>query len=339
MIRTISQSERLDILLALALVFRRPEEEDAAGEQSAAQLAEKSFSALSAQDLEILKLRAALLDRLPAQNRQLWQSFWLDKIRRRGRSPRLDEHINPLQMAEILRGEPRTIQLLILRNLAPDARSEVAAQLGFEKILETPEPDAPSPTAEIVAIVRQKFLSYFVALEDVYEPGEIDKFTIAGLSEFVQTLGIRETATACRAISSKEALAAFLNRFGEENARQIVRHIAEMETVEQFRVIEAEKLLRASWNPALKADELLRILGLKLLAAAIFGRDETAIRYTLQKLVPREAQMLSEYIAEIKTGVSSDDAAAEAETASLNARRKIIERLAAEFIQSGKMEG
>lgn len=339
MIRTISQSERLDILLALALVFRRPEE-DAAGQQSAAQLAEKSFSALSARDLEILKTRAAFLDRLPPANRQLWQSFWLDKIRRRGRSVRLDEHINPTQMAETLRAEPRTIQLLILRNLAPDARREVAAQLGIEKILETHEPEAPSPTAEIVAVVRQKFLSYFVALEDVYEPTAIDKLTIAGLSEFVQTLGIRETATACRAISSKETLAAFLNRFDEENAREIVRHISEeMETVEQFRVIQAEKLLREAWNPALKADELLRILGLKLLAKALFARDETAIRYTLQKLVPREAQMLSEYIAEIKNGISSGDAVPEEETANLNARREIIERLAENFIQSGKMEG
>jgi hypothetical protein len=339
MIRTISQSERLDILLALALVFRRPEE-DAAPQQTAAQLvAEKSFSALSARDLEILKTRAALFDRLPPQNQQLWQAFWLDKIRRRGRSVRLDEHINPLQTAEILRAEPRTIQLLILRNLAPDARNEVAARLGVEKILETSEPDAPTPTAEIVAIVRQKFLSYFVALEDVYEPNAIDKFTIAELSEFVQTLGIRETATACRAISSKETLAAFLNRFDEENAREIVRHITEMETVEQFWVIQAEKLLREIWNPALKADELLRILGLKLLATAMFERDETAIRYTLQKLVPREAQMLSEYISEIKNGVSSAAGAAEEETANLNARRETIERLAEKFIQSGKMEG
>src|SRR5215213_1917469 len=171
MIRTISQSERLDILLALALVFRRTEED---AEQTAAQLAEKSFSALSAPELEILQARAALYDRLPPKNRQLWQSFWLDKIRRRGRSIRLDENINPLQMAEILRVEPQAIQLLILRNLAPGTGNEVAAQLGIEKILDSIDADAPVPTNEIVAIVRQKFLSYFVALEDVYEPGEID---------------------------------------------------------------------------------------------------------------------------------------------------------------------
>jgi hypothetical protein len=332
MIRTISQSERLDILLALTLVFRRTD--DGAGE-TAAQLAEKSFSALSPADLETLKTRAALFDSLPPKNQQLWQSFWLDKIRRRGRSARLDEHINPLQMTKSLQGEPRAIQLLILRNLAPEARSEVAAQIGVGEIHDAPETDAPTPTSEIVAIVRQKFLSYFVALEDVYEPNEIDKFTIAELSAFIQTLGIRETAAACRAISSKETLAAFLNRFEEENARQIVRYITEMEKVKQFWVIQAEKLLRETWNPALKPDELLRVLGLKLLAASLFERDETALRYTLQKLLPNEAQMLSDYVNEIKNNVSS---ASDEEKSNLNARRKIIERLAIKFAQSGKIE-
>ena len=332
MIRTISQSERLDILLALALVFRRTEDD---AEQTAAQLAENSFSALSAVDLETLQSRAALFDRLPPKNRQLWQSFWLDKIRRRGRSFRLDEHINPLQMAEILRGEPQAIQLLILRNLAPDTRTEVAAQLNIENILDLIDADAPTPTGEIVAIVRQKFLSYFVALEDVYEPNAIDKLTIPELSAFVQTLGIRETATACRAISSKETLAAFLNRFDEENARQIVRHITEMEKVKQFWVIQAEKLLRETWSAALKPDELLRVLGLKLLAMTMFERDETALRYTLQKLVPREAESLAEYVGEIKNNISD---ASDEEKANLNKRRKIIERLAVKFIESGTME-
>jgi hypothetical protein len=332
MIGTISQPERLDILLALALVFRRADED---AEQTAAQLAEKSFSALSPPDLETLKERAALFDRLPPKNRQLWQAFWLDKIRRRGRSLRLDEHINPLQMAEILQNEPRSIQFLILRNLAPDARREVAAHLGVEKIIETNEFESQTPTPEIVAIVRQKFLSYFVSLEDVYEPTEIDKFTIAELSGFVQTLAVRETATACRAIASKETLAAFLNRFDEENARQIVHYITEMEKVRQIWVIQAEKLLRETWNPALKPEEFLRVLGLKLLAMAMYERDETALRYTLQKLPPREAQMLSEYVGEIRNGAS---ARPDEETANLNTRRKIIERLAIKFIQSVKIE-
>lgn len=332
MIRTISQSERLDILLALALVFRRSEE---AAEQTAAQLSDKSFSALSSRDLETLQNRAALFDRLPPENRQLWQSFWLDKIRRRGRSVRLDEHINPLQMAEVLQSEPAAIQLLILRNLPPDASREIAAQTGIESISEVTERDAQTPTAEIVAIVRQKFLSYFVALEDVYEPSELDKFTTSELSGFVQTLGVRETATACRAISSKETLAAFLNRFDEETARQIVHYITEMEKVKQFWVIQAEKLLRETWNSALKTEDLLRVLGLKLLATAMFERDETAFRYTAQKLAPPEAQMLSNYVNEIKNNLAL--ASAE-EKANLHKRRKTIERLAIKFRQSAKIE-
>jgi len=332
MIRTISQSERLDILLALALVFRRNDE---AAQQTAAQLAEKSFSALSPKDLETLQARAALFDRLPAENQPLWQSFWLDKIRRRGRSLRLDEYINPLQMAEILQSEPAAIQLLILRNLPPGISREITAQTGIESVSEAIYPDAQTPTAEIVAIVRQKFLSYFVTLEDVYEPTELDKFTAAELSGFVQTLGVRETATACRAISSKETLAAFLNRFDEETARQIVHYITEMERVKQFWVIQAEKLLRETWNPALKPDELLRVLGLKLLATAMHQRDETAFRYTAQKLAPPEARRLAEYVNEIKNNIAF--ASAE-EKSNLQMRRKIIERLAVKYLQSAKIE-
>jgi hypothetical protein len=330
MIRNISQSERLDILLALALVFRRSEE---AAQQTAAELAEKSFSALSPRDLETLQARAALFDRLPAENRQLWQSFWLDKIRRRGRSVRLDEYINPLQMAEILQSEPPSIQLLILRNLPPGTSREIIAQTGVENASEGG--DAPTPTAEIVAIVRQKFLSYFVALEDVYEPIELDKFTAAELSNFIRTLGVRETATACRAIGSKETLAAFLNRFDEENARQIVHYITEMEKVKQFWVIQAEKILRETWNPALKPDDLLRVLGLKLLATAMHERDETAFRYTAQKLAPTESRRLAEYVDEVKNQVRL---ASDEEKANLQKRRKIIERLAAKFRQSAKIE-
>jgi hypothetical protein len=333
MIRTISQPERLDILLALALVFRRSEE--AAAPQTAAQLAEKSFSALAPGDLETLRERAALFDRLPPENRQLWQSFWLDKIRRRGRSVRLDEHINPLQMAEILRSEPAAIQLLILRNLPPGTSREIIAQTGIESAAEADYSDAQTPTAEIVAIVRRKFLSYFVALEDVYEPIEMDKFTAAELSGFVQTLGVRETATACRAISSKETLAAFLNRFDEETARQIVHYITEMEKVKQFWVIQAEKILRETWNPALQPDEILRVLGLKLLATAMHERDETAFRYTAQKLAPAEARRLAEYVGEIKNNFAS---ASDEEKSNLQMRRKIIERLAAKFRQSAKIE-
>jgi len=332
MIRTISQSERLDILLALALVFRRTNED--AG-QTAAELAEKSFSALSPQELETLQTRAALFDRMPPKNRQLWQSFWLDKIRRRGRSARLDEHINPLQTVEALKNEPPTIQLLILRNLAPETRREVAASLGVEDFFETTDAEAHAPTNEIVAAVRQKFLSYFVALEDVYEPVALDKFTIAELSGFIRMLGVRETATACRAIHSKETLAAFLNRFDEESTRQIVHYITEMEKVKQFWVIQAEKLLRETWSPALEPDELLRVLGLKLLATAMSERDETALRYTAQKLAPREAQMLLEYVDEIKINLAS---ASDEEKSNLNKRRKTIERLAIKFIQSGKIE-
>lgn len=332
MIRTISQSERLDILLALALVFRRGEE---AARGTAVELAEKSFSALSPKDAEILPSRAALFDRLPPENQTLWQSFWLDKIRRRGRSVRLDENINPLQMAEILKDEPAVIQLLILRNLSPDVRREIAAQTGIENVSEAIETNAQTPTAEIVAIVRQKFLSYFVALEDVYEPAELDKLTSAELDGFIQTLGVRETATACRAITSKETLAAFLNRFEEETARQIVHYITEMERVKQFWVIQAEKLLRETWNPALTPDEILRILGLKLLATAMHERDETVFRYTAQKLAPLEAQRLAEYAGEIRNHVAL---ASDEEKSQMNTRRKIIGRLAAKFAQSVKIE-
>lgn len=332
MIETISQNERLDVLLVLALAFERKNgqpEEPAAGDgaRNAAAIVGESFTALSADELEALKTRAALFDNLTAENRQIWQTFWLDKLRRRGRSLRLDEQVNPSQIVEVLRREPETIQLLILRNLPADLSRQIGVRLHIESDVQKNESRAASE--EIVALIRRKFLSNFVGLEDIYEPNELDKFSIERLAEFVRQLGLRETAIACRGISSKESLAVFLNRFSEPEAKEIVKHITEMEKIEPFWVAEADRLVRDTWEAVnFQPDLLLQSLGLKLLALAYAARDWAAQKYTAQKLSYAESEQWLEYISADEAALTG---ASDREHSILAKRRKIIERLAVRF--------
>ena len=92
--KTISQAEKTDILLALAMAF---EKKNAVGNGrenvlSARELVETSFAALPSEDFEALKSRAALIDDLPSENRDAWRERRLEKARARvfepsGRKP------------------------------------------------------------------------------------------------------------------------------------------------------------------------------------------------------------------------------------------------------------
>jgi hypothetical protein len=165
--RTISQSEKTDILLALAMAF---EKKFAAAEnrepvETARVLAEDFFGALTATDFESLKSRAELLDSLPPENRETWSETRLEKIRGRGQTKRLDENINPSQMVGVLSREPKAIQYLILRNLPPDLSRRISLYLDLNFLpAEPPAKNASQIDEEIVALVRQKiFIEFYRA--------------------------------------------------------------------------------------------------------------------------------------------------------------------------------
>ena len=337
MLKTISQAEKNDILLALALAFEKTfsNAETSEPAKTASELVERSFSAVGKEEFEALKSRAEIIDGLTKENRDAWQEIRLEKIRGRGRSHRLDENINPSHIVEVLNHEPRTIQILILKNLSSDLSRRIALYLGLDFVPDDkPSKNGNQISEEIFSLVRQKFLSNFIALEEIYEPDELDKFTFNELENFIRHLGLREIAIACRGINSKETLAAFLNRFDEEDAREIAHYITELDKIRPFWVAQADTLVRKSWSADLPPAKVIKKIGFKLLATAFIMRDEMKCEYARQKLSIRDVKNWQRLI---RTSKRRYGLAAEEDKARIDKRIKIIERLAVKFSQMGKL--
>jgi flagellar motor switch protein FliG len=335
--KTISQAEKTDILLALAMAF----EKNFAGRgnretsETIRDLAENTFGAVSREDLDALKARAGVLDNLTKENRDAWRERRLEKIRGRGRAKRLDAHANPSHLVDILSREPRAIQLLILRNLPPDLSRRISLYLDLNFVPEAvSNGNASQINEEIVALVRQKFLSNFIALEDVYEADELDKFSVDELENFIRHLGLREIAIACRGINSKETLAAFLNRFDEEDAREIASYLTELDKIRPFWVAQADALVRKSWSADLPPAKVIKKIGFKLLATGFVLRDDTKCDYAAQKLPARDVKNWQRLVRISRKKYFSAD---EEEKLRVDKRRRIIERLAAKFSQTGRL--
>lgn len=335
--KAISTNEKNDVLLVLALAFQNKFAESAAADESETirQLAEKSFGALNGDEFANLRSRAALLDELPPEKRRLWQEILLEKLRRRGRTTRLDENINPTQIVKHLARETKTVQRLILKNLPADLSRQIAENLQTDFADEEISlPIEKKISDEIVALVKRKFLANFTALEDIYEPRVIDKFSVAELEEFIHHLTLREIAAACRGINSKEMLAAFLSRFDENAARQIAFYITELEKIRPFWVAQAGELVRQSWSEGQPSERLLKLLGLKLLAIAFAERDAAAQKYAAQKLSTDDAEMWLKFVAENEEILTS---ANDEERLIIEKRQKFIGLLAAKFNETGRL--
>ena len=335
--KTISQAEKNDIMLALAMTFekRRAAAEKGEAAASTLALAEETFGAFTPEVFESLKARAAQLDVLTAENRETWREIRLEKTRRRGVSKRLDANVNPSHIVEILSREPEIIQHLILKNLPPDLSRRIALYMDLRF---TPSEQSSKGSGkineEIVALVRQKFLSAFLALEDLYEPDEIDRFSVDELENFIRHLGLREIAIACRGILSKETLAAFLNRFDEEDAREIALYLTELDKIRPFWVAQADALVRKSWSEDLAPAKVIRKIGFKLLATAFVERDELKGDYAAQKLPFREVKNWQRLVRIAKKKYRAAD---EEDRLRIDKRRRLIERLAGKFSQAGRL--
>lgn len=328
--QNISQTERLDVLLVLTMAFERNREKSA--EQISVKLISESFASLSREDLESLQTRAKLFDSLSDEEQKIWQASRLDKIRRRGRPARLDEQVNPAQITNVLRGETKAAQELILRYLPFNLGGQVAAELGSKSdssVSSAAPKSIQKPVSEkVVALVRQKFLSCFVTLEDISEPTAADRLSISELARFVRQLGVRETAIACRGISAKEALAVFLGKFNESDAREIVEYMTELEKIKPFWVAEADKSVRRTLESDFQMDELLQNLGLQLLAAGFVRREPAAQEYAAQKMMPDESEKWFVYLQ--KSAADFSMALAD-ERLRLEKRQRIFERLLNKF--------
>lgn len=333
--KTISQAEKTDLLLALAVAFERnfAKSENRENVLSARELVEKSFSAMSVETFDLLKTRAEMVDNLADEARENWHEIRLEKIRGRGRAKRLDENVNPSHIVEVLTRETFAVQTLILQNLPPDLSRRIALYMDLN-FFPGSKTNSKKVNDEILELVRKKFLSKFIALEDLYEPDALDKFSVDELENFIRHLGLREIAIACRGIASKETLAAFLNRFDEQDAREIALYITELDKIRPFWVAQADALVRKSWNADLSPAKVIKKIGFKLLATAFVLRDETKFNYAAQKLSIREVKNWQRLV---NVSRKKYFAADENDRQRLDKRRRIVERLAVKFAETGKL--
>lgn len=330
----ISQIEKADLIIALAVAFERSfaNAENRTPLPSAREIVENNLGALNPDDFETIKKRALYVDELPDEIRENWREMRLDKIRRRGASDHLDANLNPSHITDVLSREPRAVQDLILRNLSADLSRRIALYLDLPFIPEKAQ--ALKICDDLTQIIKRKFLSSFLSIDDLYEPDALDNLSVDGFDNFIYHLGLREIAIACRGISSKEALAAFLNRFSEQDAREIALYITELDKIRPFWVAQADALVRKSWSSDLPPERVIKKIGFKLLAIVFAHRDEAKIDYAAQKLSIRDVKNWQRLVSvsRKKYYLAGDD-----DQRRLDKRRRIIERLAVKFAETGRI--
>jgi hypothetical protein len=308
------ETERVDMLLALALAFG---ETEAGGEVSGettmpegSNVADPlaTLSALPGATRQAVARRAEWFAKLPPQNQHAWVAHML--ARARGPVPRFDERVHTSHVAEHLRDEPPRVRELVLSYLPERVAEEVWAQLGARRQAHAGESTGIAP--EIIAVVRREFLSRFEPPPEAARARPLDLLPGAGLARLVRVLGVRETAHACRGIEAVEAVASFLRRFEPEDFQAIRTHLYSPAEVSHARVRFAEEVVRDALPARAEPAAMLDLVGLRMLANS-FGReaDSPRLRYAAQKLPAEAARLLYEMAREGLTRFAGgeDDAA------------------------------
>lgn len=289
---TLSYEERADALIALSIVFDRQSLQGsvAATERPLADIVSTWLRSLNPRRLETLERRTARIESFSDLERQRWLGRWIDNIRRRDHSTKLDQNVNTEHIAEFLRNEPSPICQSILSYLPPDVGHEVELRLGPNVSANTNDEVSKELSPEILEVVKRRFLDNFVQIESIGDVLEIDELSVEQLRQFIRALGLREIAVACRGIESKEKVAAFLCRFAEDDAKTIAKYLSSLDQVEAIWVSIADRTVQRLWNRRLRPQLILHKIGLELLACAFAERSDTALRYTAQKLSLRDSK-------------------------------------------------
>lgn len=321
--------ERVDTLLALALTFdggpheasaRAREGVEEGDAEDSLDSALRLFDACADATRQAALARAEWYTKLSREKRAQWRAQTLARVRFEPARP--DEHIHPTHIVEALGEEPTLVQNLALRNLPPVLAATCAAALHFRRQdaargarepMRGGTPDARGesragsavgdgePVPEVVALVRRVFLSRFVSSAELDKPTQLDLLTGVEVARLVRLLGVRETAVACRAFESAEDIGSFLWGFSAEDAGAIAEHLKDMvilPEIEQQRVAFAHQLLKEALAADSEPEAMLDLLGMRLLAVALWKQGTARVSYTAQKIPLLAANALKEMIAD-----------------------------------------
>ena len=297
-----ADSEHVDTLLALAVVFGETAEDRDGGARQGPEgrghaVALEALSALDPSTRQAVERRTDWYTRLTRRKQLDWLTHTLSLARAGATPAQLDEHVHPSHVVEALSDEPPRVRDLVMRHLPPALVASVAAGLGVEPpdVREASGGGAAVPAPETVAVLRRVFLSQFVTAGELSRITPLELLSGAELARLVRLLGVRETAVACRGIEAVEAVASFLRRFASEDAQAIAAHIASLTDLGPARVRFAERVVREALLAERDAGAMLDRVGLCLLAIALSGRENRArLRYAAQKLPADAARWLEE---------------------------------------------
>ncbi len=312
--RLISKSEKLDIFLALATFyeFKVEGENDSQPKKDQITQAVESLTAIEQSDLKLLKKKVKRFESLSKERQKTWQTFWLEKLRNRGQTMRLDENLHAEHLADVLLKEPKNVCVMILQNLPLEVAKAVLILLpkgiANEKFVENPKSKKRLPTEEMFLLMRRKFLSNFTAFENIYKPNAIDKLSAKELEYFSRSVGIREIAIMCRGIATKENLAVFLKPFDENLTKEIAFKIKEFEEIEPERVVLSENFFGDIYAEGVNLENSPELLGLRLIALTLFRREKNAQQYSGQKLPLKIFDKFATFLLEFENRYDSSNA-------------------------------
>ena len=185
---TLSFEERADALIALSIVFdrRSSQHDDTREKRSVTEVVNESLRSLNSPRRGKLNERVAEIESLSDMQRQRWLGQWVDNLRRRGRSTKLDQHISAEHIARALEKEPSPIRRTILNYLPPDLSSDVDRLIDPETRTDSSDHEfSTDPAAEIIEVVKRAFLANFVQIESVQDRNALDELSIDELRNFM----------------------------------------------------------------------------------------------------------------------------------------------------------
>ena len=294
-----ANQNRLEVLLAMAIAFNHSKKNEEVEEKPFSEQIIAILSALGDPDLTAVREKLEAYDALTDEEKRLWQARIIGRVK--NRSLTLDKDVHYTQIAECLRGEPEYLGNFILQRLSPEIAENVALILDKKPVAEGQTKNI-NPALE--NLVRRRFLSNFVARENLFEVKPLSLIAGGDFLEYIQRLGQDEIAIVCRGVKDVESLAPFLRRFDPADSQAILEQMATLRTVEKKRLEKAETLAKNAWanekDPAL----IVQLIGLEKLAAALSGFDPLTARYIIQKL---PANLAAKINANIQTTARNEE--------------------------------